>query len=248
MAISVSAGRNSVPPFFVFPCVHYKQHFVRGGPPGSVGSADPSGWMKKDNFIRFMQYFVNNVKCVTDRPVLLLLDHHLSIHALDFAKNNGGKSRKTMAALGYECNRAVKATTMDCCATSGIGIACGNRHPCLKIYFTIKLTLNLTLNVVKLKPKVFLKTSITLGGLLPEFTVLKTDRQCGLKATARLPCKKWIFKSATTSTKTTATSEPARSSKTVATAQPPTSSNNVEQAKEVEVEDLPSKPPTSRIA
>ncbi|KAF2889020.1 hypothetical protein ILUMI_17153, partial [Ignelater luminosus] len=41
------------------------------------------------------------------------------------------------------------------------------------------------------------------------------------------------------------TSEAARSSKTVATTQPPTSSNNVEQAKEVEVEELPSKPPTS---
>ncbi|KAF2889993.1 hypothetical protein ILUMI_16180 [Ignelater luminosus] len=80
-----------------------------------------------------------------------------------------------MAALAYECNRAVKATTMDCCATSGIGIACGNRHPCLKIYFTIKLTLNLTLNVVKLKPKVFLKTNITLGGLFPEFTVSKSE-------------------------------------------------------------------------
>ncbi|KAF2905812.1 hypothetical protein ILUMI_00363 [Ignelater luminosus] len=53
--------------------------------------------------------------------------------------------------------------------------------------------------------------------------------------------QKWIFKSATTSTKTTATSEPARSSKAVATTQPPTSSNNVEQAKEVEVEELPSK-------
>ncbi|KAF2889684.1 hypothetical protein ILUMI_16489, partial [Ignelater luminosus] len=48
-----------------------------------------------------------------------------------------------------------------------------------------------------------------------------------------------------TSTKTTATSEPARSSKTVATTQPPTFPNNVEQAKEVEVEELPSKPPTS---
>ncbi|KAF2890364.1 hypothetical protein ILUMI_15809 [Ignelater luminosus] len=36
-----------------------------------------------------------------------------------------------------------------------------------------------------------------------------------------------------------------RSSKTVATTQLPTSSNNVEQAKEVEVEELPSKPPTS---
>ncbi|KAF2898083.1 hypothetical protein ILUMI_08092 [Ignelater luminosus] len=80
-----------------------------------------------------------------------------------------------MAALAYECNRTVKATIMDCCATSGIGIACGNRHLCLKIYFTIKLTLNLTLNVVKLKPKVFLKTSITLGGLFPEFTAKKVE-------------------------------------------------------------------------
>ncbi|KAF2891111.1 hypothetical protein ILUMI_15062 [Ignelater luminosus] len=128
-----------------------------------------------------------------------------------------------MAALAYECNRAVKATTMDCCATSGIGIACGNRHPRLKIYFTIKLTLNLTLNVVKLKPKVFLKTSITLGSLFPEFT-----------SNCPTSLEKWIFKSATTSTKTTATSEPVRSSKTVATTQSPTSSNNVEQAKEVE--------------
>ncbi|KAF2898335.1 hypothetical protein ILUMI_07839 [Ignelater luminosus] len=149
-------------------------------------------------------------------------------------KKNYGKSRKTMAALAYEYNRAVKATTMDCCATSGIGIACGNRHPSLKIYFTIKLTLNLTLNVVKLEPKVFLKTSITLGGLFPEFT-----------SNCPTSLQKWIFKSATTSTKTTATSEPARSSKTVATTQPPTSSNNVEQAKEVGVEELPSKPPTS---
>ncbi|KAF2899613.1 hypothetical protein ILUMI_06560 [Ignelater luminosus] len=80
-----------------------------------------------------------------------------------------------MAAFAYECNRAVKATTMDCYATSGIGIACGNRHPCLKIYFAIKLTLNLTLNVVKLKPKVFLKTSITLGGLFPEFTAKEVE-------------------------------------------------------------------------
>ncbi|KAF2905806.1 hypothetical protein ILUMI_00374 [Ignelater luminosus] len=43
MAIVVSASGNSVPPFFVFPRVHYKEHLVRGGPPGSVGSKNPSG-------------------------------------------------------------------------------------------------------------------------------------------------------------------------------------------------------------
>ncbi|KAF2897910.1 hypothetical protein ILUMI_08267 [Ignelater luminosus] len=74
--------------------------------------------------------------------------------------------------------------------------------------------------------------------VLEKITALKNQSNCPTSL------QKWIFKSATTSTKTTATSEPARSSKTVATTQPPTSSNNVEQAKEVEVEELPSKPPT----
>lgn len=92
MAIAVSAGGNSVPPFFVFPRVHYKEHFIRDGPQGCMGSANPSGWMKEENFILFMRHFVNNVKCSKDRPVLLLLDNHeshLSIPALDFAKENG---------------------------------------------------------------------------------------------------------------------------------------------------------------
>ncbi|KAF2904228.1 hypothetical protein ILUMI_01948 [Ignelater luminosus] len=75
--------------------------------------------------------------------------------------------------------------------------------------------------------------------VLEKTTALKNQSNCPTSL------QKWIFKSATTSTKTTAIREPARSSKTVATTQPPTSSNNVEQAKEVEVEELPSKPPTS---
>ncbi|KAF2890804.1 hypothetical protein ILUMI_15369, partial [Ignelater luminosus] len=75
--------------------------------------------------------------------------------------------------------------------------------------------------------------------VLEKITALENQSNCPTSL------QKWTFKSATTSTKTTATSEPARSSKTVATTQPPTSSNNVEQAKEVEVEELPSKPPTS---
>ncbi|KAF2889718.1 hypothetical protein ILUMI_16455 [Ignelater luminosus] len=75
--------------------------------------------------------------------------------------------------------------------------------------------------------------------VLEKITALKNQSNCPTSL------QKWIFKSATTSTKTIATSEPARSSKTVTTTQRPTSSNNVEQAKEVEVEELPSKPPTS---
>ncbi|KAF2895144.1 hypothetical protein ILUMI_11031 [Ignelater luminosus] len=75
--------------------------------------------------------------------------------------------------------------------------------------------------------------------VLEKITALKNQSNCPTSM------QKWIFKSATTSTKTTATSEPARSSQTVATTQPQTSSTNVEQEKEIEVEELPSKPPTS---
>ncbi|KAH1021714.1 hypothetical protein HUJ04_011198 [Dendroctonus ponderosae] len=92
MTIAVSAGGNSVPPFFVFPRVHYKEDFILDGPQGCMESANPSGWMKEKNVILFMKHFVNNVKCSKDRPVLLLLNNHeshLSIPALDFAKENG---------------------------------------------------------------------------------------------------------------------------------------------------------------
>ncbi|KAF2881863.1 hypothetical protein ILUMI_24313 [Ignelater luminosus] len=65
MAIAVSAGGNGVPPFFVYPSVHYQEHFVRSRPPGSVERANPSGWMKKDDFIRFTQHFLCSVDSFT---------------------------------------------------------------------------------------------------------------------------------------------------------------------------------------
>ena len=33
MALAVNAVGNCIPPAFVFPRVHYKDHFVKGGPP-----------------------------------------------------------------------------------------------------------------------------------------------------------------------------------------------------------------------
>lgn len=59
---------------------------------GSIGDANPSGWMNEEHFIKFAHHFVKFVKSSTDKPVLLLLDNHnshLSIEALDFFKDNG---------------------------------------------------------------------------------------------------------------------------------------------------------------
>lgn len=46
MALAVSAAGNSIPPLFVFPRVHFRDHFLQNAPPGSIGTANPSGWMK----------------------------------------------------------------------------------------------------------------------------------------------------------------------------------------------------------
>jgi len=92
IALAVSATGNVVPPFFVFPRVNYKDHFIATGPVGSEGDANPSGWMQKENFIKFAKHFVKHTKPSKERPILLLLDNHdshLSIESLDYLKENG---------------------------------------------------------------------------------------------------------------------------------------------------------------
>lgn len=73
IACAISSIGNNIPPFFVFPRVHYKDHFVTNGPPGSSGSANPSGWMQENDFVLFLKHFHNHVKSSLERPVLLLL-------------------------------------------------------------------------------------------------------------------------------------------------------------------------------
>jgi hypothetical protein len=92
MALAISAIGNQVPPFFVFPRARYRDHFLANGPPGSWGTANPSGWMKEDNFFEFIKFFVHSTRCSKERPLLLLLDNHdshLSIATLDYCKENG---------------------------------------------------------------------------------------------------------------------------------------------------------------
>lgn len=50
LAFAVSALGNELPPMFVFPRVRYQEHFVRDGPIGSTGTANPSGCMQENGF------------------------------------------------------------------------------------------------------------------------------------------------------------------------------------------------------
>lgn len=73
---SINAIGNSIPPFFIFPQVNFKQ--IHGGPPGCAGTSNPSGWMNATTFIEWMKHFIKQTRCSLNEPVLLLLDNHES--------------------------------------------------------------------------------------------------------------------------------------------------------------------------
>lgn len=92
LAVGVSAAGVSTPPFFIFPCKNFKEHFLNGAPPGSKGTSNPSGWMNEEHFLEFAKYFIGWILCSKERPALLLLDNHeshLSIDFLNLCKDNG---------------------------------------------------------------------------------------------------------------------------------------------------------------
>ncbi|XP_067296567.1 uncharacterized protein [Pseudorasbora parva] len=87
-----SASGGTIPPYFVFPRVQFREHFLTGAPSGSSGGAHISGWMREEQFVDFLEHFVRRTECSLQRPCLLLLDihvSHLSIDGLNFAKANG---------------------------------------------------------------------------------------------------------------------------------------------------------------
>ena len=89
---AVSAVGQILPPFIVFPRVTFHDHFLKGAPVGSAGTAHKSGWMTEENFPQFLKHFHDHVKCSKESPVLILLDNHsshLAIATLDYPKENG---------------------------------------------------------------------------------------------------------------------------------------------------------------
>ena len=56
----INAIGNSLPPFMVFPRVHFKEHMIKGSPSGTIGVTNPSGWISTDLFIQWMDHFINH--------------------------------------------------------------------------------------------------------------------------------------------------------------------------------------------
>lgn len=92
MALACNAMGNIIPPHFVFPRKKYLPHFIRGGPEGSIGTANGTGWMKEDDFIAFLRHFVHQTRASVEQKVLLLLDNHsshVSKEAINLRRANG---------------------------------------------------------------------------------------------------------------------------------------------------------------
>ncbi|CAH2105541.1 unnamed protein product [Euphydryas editha] len=76
VAFAVNVIGNAIPPFFFFPRVRYQDHFIRGGPIGSAGSANPSDWMQDETFIHFLEHFKKHTNSSPSHKVLLVLNNH----------------------------------------------------------------------------------------------------------------------------------------------------------------------------
>jgi hypothetical protein len=57
LALAVLATGNRLPHFFTFPRVNFRAHFLNCAPAGSDGDANPTGWMKAEQFLKFVKHF-----------------------------------------------------------------------------------------------------------------------------------------------------------------------------------------------
>ncbi|XP_071579330.1 uncharacterized protein [Temnothorax nylanderi] len=88
----IAANGNSIPPYMVFPRVHFKGHMLKGAPPGFSGGASKSGWMNGQLFVEVLEHFQKYAHASVEKKVLLILDNHeshVTVNSLDFCKQNG---------------------------------------------------------------------------------------------------------------------------------------------------------------
>ena len=88
----VNALGNTVPPVYIFPRKRYKELFLKGAPPLSLGLVHPTGWMTANNFLETMKHFQKFSHCKKENPVLLLVDNHenhASLEVILFCRENG---------------------------------------------------------------------------------------------------------------------------------------------------------------
>ena len=87
--ICCSAAGYCIPPLIIFPRVRMNDKLKTGAPPGTIFETSPKGWINKDIFSHWLDFFI---KCIPKtRPVLLVYDghaSHISIEVIEKARKN----------------------------------------------------------------------------------------------------------------------------------------------------------------
>lgn len=56
----------------IFPRVNFKRNMLKGAPPGTLGSAQVTGWSTAEKFIEFMNHFIHHVKPSPEEKVVVV--------------------------------------------------------------------------------------------------------------------------------------------------------------------------------
>jgi hypothetical protein len=91
MAAICATGRF-LPPYLIFPRAMFKDFMLFGAPPGTEGTATPSGWSNETIFVKYLKFFMKHVRPLKDEPHLLILDNHVShrsVEGIQLCKDNG---------------------------------------------------------------------------------------------------------------------------------------------------------------
>ena len=90
---AVSAVGHYVPPLFVFPRKRMKLDLLENAPDGSIGAANPTGWINTEIFEEWFDHFLNVVQPkARPQPTLLIFDgqkaHTKNVSLIDKARDN----------------------------------------------------------------------------------------------------------------------------------------------------------------
>ena len=88
----VIAVGKSLLPVMILPRVHYKDHMIKGAPPGTLGLATQSGWMNGELFPLVLDHFIKQMGCSIENPAVLFMDNHdshLGVDIIEMARANG---------------------------------------------------------------------------------------------------------------------------------------------------------------
>ena len=78
MVGTISASKQYLPPYLIFPCKKFQPHMLTDAPANSAGGALPSSWVNQELFLEYLKHFKNYSYASPESPKLLIMDNHKS--------------------------------------------------------------------------------------------------------------------------------------------------------------------------